>query len=66
MRRAFFRPVRNRKLVELAYAANPARGILGVQGGPHVALCETWNGQNAVNLERVLTEMSYILKRISG
>ena len=38
MRQAFFRPARNPKLVELAYAANPARGILGVSSGHHVAL----------------------------
>jgi hypothetical protein len=66
MRQAFFGPVRNPKLVELAYAANPARGILDVSGGPHVALCKNWKSLDAINLDRVLIEKSCILKRISG
>jgi hypothetical protein len=54
------------KSQELAYATNPAHGILGVSGGPCVALCKTRNGQDAINLERVPTEKLCILKRISG
>jgi hypothetical protein len=54
------------KCREMAYAANPAHGILGLVGDTHVALCKTWNGQNVIALEHCSDRKLCILKRISG